>query len=145
MKPTKSRIDKWKAKHEAMLKLAGESEAVAEAKEIGKVEDDDEELMEDDEDHGHPAESGLAKSGSSANTNDHKAATASEADHHHHHQDEDEEDADPEPPELPNIDPDKGLMINLGGGSDDASDKREKKSNGPGAATRQQVKQALSV
>ena len=37
LKPTKSRIDKWKAKHEAMLKQA-ES-----AKEIGKVEDEDEE------------------------------------------------------------------------------------------------------
>ena len=115
MKPTKSRIDKWKAKHEAMLKLAGESEAVAEAKEIGKVEDEDE-----DEDHpGHHAvepKNGVA------------AAAASSVSANKDHDDHDSE----AEPELPNIDPDSGVMINLDGDSKPAKPS-------------QQVQQALSV
>lgn len=121
MKPTKSRIDKWKAKHEAMLKLAGESEAVAEAKEIGKVEDEDE-----DEDHHHADHS---------KADDPSAAAASSANNKDHHDDHDSE----AEPELPNIDPDSGVMINLDGGQDSKQQSQAAKQPS------QQVQQALSV
>ena len=143
MKPTKSRIDKWKAKHEAMLKLAGESEAVAEAKEIGKVEDDE---LEDMDEGGHAADHERVLKAAAAAAAAAATAEASTSSANNHNDSVDHDDSadminHPEVPELPNIDPDgPGVMINLGNGDSGAKSGRD-----GSASTRQQVQQALSV
>ena len=121
IKPSKSRIDRWKAKHEAMLKLA--ESGATEAKEIGKVEDEDED--EDDE--------GKSIRNSVDTDKEEKPSSPTSTDD----------------VEFPNLEP-NGVCINLGDATPSSAGPggADKKATGAAATNKphtRQVQQALSV
>ena len=168
---SKSRIDKWKAKHEAMLKMAEhnknedndeyeEDNIVGEAKEIGKVEDEDE---DDDMLVTQPHVQSVSdkqqtggNSGLMANETKKKAnglddsskappskksrlrttrSGSSLSTKEEENSDDEIDELDESEVEIPNIEP-NGVCINLGDGDEDEPSSGGKKNSGSSASSK---------